>query len=84
MTCREFVEFLWRYIEDELSPVERVAFDDHIADCPDCTTYLQQYHDTVRMGKEAITISNDQVPSTVPEDLVQAILKSRRATLKER
>ena len=78
MTCREFIEFLWRYIEGELSPAERTTFDDHIANCSACTRYLQQYHDTVHTGKEAVAISNDQVPSTIPEELLQAILKSRR------
>jgi len=78
MTCREFVEFLWRYVEGELSPAERSTFDDHIANCPDCKRYLRQYHDTVRMGKQAVISSAAQVPSDVPGDLVQAILKSRR------
>ena len=77
MTCREFIEFLWRYIEDELPPTERTTFDDHLAKCPHCVKYLQQYQDTVRMGKTAIIASNEQTPAAVPEDLVQAILKSR-------
>lgn len=79
MTCREFVEFLWRYLEDELSRAERNTFDDHIANCPHCEQYLQQYQDTVRMGKQAVVSSDAPVPSDVPEDLVQAILKARRA-----
>ena len=77
MTCREFIEFLWRYIEGELPPAERTTFDDHLAKCPHCVKYLQQYQDTVRMGKPAIIASNEQIPAAVPEDLVQAILKSR-------
>lgn len=79
MTCREFVEFLWRYLENELSPAERTIFDEHVADCPDCIEYVRQYQDTTRMGKETVTCSNDPVPSDVPEDLVQAILKAGRA-----
>ncbi len=78
MTCREFIEFLWRYIEDKLSPTERLTFDDHIADCPDCKRYLQQYQDTVRIGKQAVVSSDALVPADVPEDLVQAILQSQR------
>ena len=78
MTCREFIEFLWRYLEDELSPTERLTFDDHIAACPDCKRYLQQYRDTVRMGKQAVASSDAPVPPDVPEELVQAILQSQR------
>lgn len=81
MTCREFVEFLWRYLEDDLPLTERNTFDEHLAKCPHCTQYLQQYQDTVRMGKEAIAPSSAPVPSEVPEDLVQAILKARSAPL---
>ncbi len=79
MTCREFVEFLWRYLEEELPLAERNTFDDHIANCPHCERYLRQYHDTVRMGKAAVANSAAPIPSDVPEDLVQAILKARQA-----
>jgi anti-sigma factor RsiW len=77
MTCREFVEFLWRYIDNELPQAERTAFDDHLAKCPHCVKYLQQYQDTIRIGKAAVVASTDPVPAEVPEDLIQAILHSR-------
>ena len=77
MTCREFVEFLWRYIDNELSQAERTTFDDHLAKCPHCVKYLQQYQDTVRIGKAAVVASTDPVPAEVPADLIQAILHSR-------
>ncbi|MBM4256001.1 MAG: hypothetical protein FJ147_08905 [Deltaproteobacteria bacterium] len=77
MTCREFVEFLWCYIDNDLSPVERATFDEHLAKCPDCVKYLQQYQATTRIGKAVEVSSSEPIPSDVPEDLVQAILKSR-------
>jgi len=77
MTCREFVEFLWRYVDDELSKAERTTFDDHLAKCPHCVKYLQQYQDTIRMGKAAVITSTDPIPDEVPEELVQAILQAR-------
>jgi anti-sigma factor RsiW len=77
MTCREFVEFLWRYIDNELPQAERTTFDDHLAKCPHCVKYLQQYQDTIRIGKAAVVASTDPVPAEVPEDLIQAILHSR-------
>jgi len=77
MTCREFIEFLWRYIEGNLSPAERSTFTAHLAKCPDCVQYLQQYQDTARAGKVVIAVADEPVPAKVPEDLVQAILKSR-------
>jgi anti-sigma factor RsiW len=77
MTCREFVEFLWRYIDNDLSPGERSTFDDHLTKCPHCVKYLQQYQATTQAGKAAVAASDNAVPADVPEDLVQAILHAR-------
>ena len=77
MNCREFVEFLWRYTEDELTPPERITFDDHLARCPHCMEYLHSYQETIRIGKVALTPSEGVVPAEVPEDLIEAILASR-------
>ena len=80
MTCREFVEFVWRYTEGALSPVERGTFDEHLAKCPHCVKYLQQYQEAARVGKATIFTSSEPIPSEVPEDLVQAILRARTKT----
>jgi anti-sigma factor RsiW len=77
MTCREFIEFLWRYFDDELSPTERENFDLHVAQCPHCLQYLHSYQDTVRIGKTVLADSEEPLPSEVPEELVQAILAAR-------
>jgi anti-sigma factor RsiW len=78
MTCREFVEFLWRYTANELSPEERATFDAHIAACRHCEKYLRSYRETIRVEKKALLESDDSVPAEVPEDLIEAILASRR------
>jgi len=79
MTCREFVEFVWRFVEDELRPEERAQFDEHLVKCPHCVKYLQSYRDTVRAGRVVFRNLENAVPADVPEDLVQAILASRAA-----
>jgi anti-sigma factor RsiW len=79
LTCREVVEFLWRYEENELSPAERAAFDAHLADCPCCGTYLASYRETVALEHEAFGDLDAWVPESVPEDLVKGILAARRA-----
>lgn len=80
MTCREFVEFLWRYIEDGLRSEEREVFDEHLAKCPHCVKYLQSYRETTRIGRSVFANGEDPVPADVPEDLVQAILTARTRT----
>lgn len=77
MTCREFVEFLWRYTAGELSPEERATFDAHLAACRHCVKYLHSYQETTRIGKKTLLESDDPVPAEVPEDLIKAILASR-------
>lgn len=77
MTCREFVEFLWRYTSDELPPEERATFDAHIATCQHCVQYLHSYQKTILLGKVALIASEEAVLAEVPEELIQAILASR-------
>ena len=79
LTCREFIEFLWQYEANELSPEERARFDDHLRRCDPCVRYVQSYRETMRIGKAALTPTEDQVPATVPEELIQAILSSRES-----
>ncbi len=46
-TCQDLVELVTDYLEDTLSPEQRVAFELHIADCPHCKEYLDQIHRTI-------------------------------------
>jgi anti-sigma factor RsiW len=77
MTCREFIEFLWRYLSDELPMTERAHFDEHLKECPNCVHYMQSYKDTIKIGKVALAPTDEPVPADVPEELIQAILSSR-------
>jgi anti-sigma factor RsiW len=78
MTCREFIEFLIDYFEGNLSSHERQEFTTHLAECEDCTAYLISYEQTIRLGKAAFADPDAPLPSDVPDELVQAILASRR------
>ncbi|HEX4590903.1 MAG TPA: zf-HC2 domain-containing protein [Gemmataceae bacterium] len=77
MNCREFTEFLNLYFDGELAAAERAVFDEHLAECPDCTAYLQNYAATVRLGRAAFD-TNGSVPAAVPADLVAAVLAALR------
>lgn len=77
MTCRELTEFLDAYLENELAAAERREFDRHLVVCRDCVTYLTTYRTAVRMGKLALGQPDAPLPEDVPEDLIDAILKSR-------
>jgi anti-sigma factor RsiW len=75
LTCRELADFLGDYVSGELSPEVRMVFEEHLAECPDCVTYLRTYEDAIRLARNAV--GSDPVPPTVPAELVQAILAAR-------
>jgi anti-sigma factor RsiW len=74
MTCREVVEYLMAYLDGELPEAERLVFEEHLAECPDCVHYLETYRETVRLGRDACRGED----GPVPEDLVRAILAARK------
>jgi len=52
MTCRELVELVTDYLEDALDAEARDRFEEHLALCPGCETYLQQMAETAeRLGQ---------------------------------
>ena len=78
MTCRELVDFLGAYLDGELSDEVRRRFEEHLAACPECATYLKTYRQTVKLTKRAFQDLDGPLPAGVPEDLVKAILAARR------
>ncbi len=79
LSCRELIEFLIAYLEDELAPEERAAFEAHLAVCPYCVDYVASYRETIHLGKRALAAEAEALEN-VPEQLVDAILASRNRT----
>ena len=48
MPCRELVELVTDYLEDRLSAQDRARFEQHLAACDACRTYLVQFQQTIR------------------------------------
>jgi anti-sigma factor RsiW len=72
------VDFLMAYIDQDLAPDVRRTFEDHIHECPPCLAYLESYRETVRLGKSLCADPEGAAPDDVPEELVRAILASRK------
>jgi predicted anti-sigma-YlaC factor YlaD len=49
MTCKELVELVTEYLEGTLSALDCARFEEHLAECPGCRTYLQQMRQTIRV-----------------------------------
>ena len=78
MTCREFTDFIHSYLDRELPDAERSEFEHHLALCEPCVRYLESYRRTLDLCKSAYVDEQEPVPNDVPEELIQAILASRR------
>jgi anti-sigma factor RsiW len=78
VTCREFADFMADYLSGEL-PADTVArFETHLSVCENCTIYLANYRKAARLGRQVFADDEAPVPDDVPEELVRAILASRR------
>ena len=80
LTCEALLDFLDDYVEGRLTSPGRECFEEHLARCPDCVSYLNGYRGTMRVltliGQESVDILED-----APRGLVEAILAARRTAL---
>jgi anti-sigma factor RsiW len=49
LTCKELVEVITDYLEDRMPAERRLLFEEHVAFCDWCQTYLEQVRATVRL-----------------------------------
>jgi anti-sigma factor RsiW len=67
LTCKELVDLVTDYLEQRLSAPDRARFDEHLAACPYCTTYLEQMRQTVRtLG----CLPEDSIPPAALDELL--------------
>ena len=76
LSCRQIVDFVDAYRTGALAPAERLRFEGHLAECPECRDYLAAYAQAVGLSKEAI--GEGSGADAIPEALVRAILASRQ------
>jgi anti-sigma factor RsiW len=69
LTCRQLAEIITDYFEGALSAVDRVRFDEHLAECDNCARYVEQMRATVAAtGK----IAAGDIPPAVRAELLEA------------
>jgi anti-sigma factor RsiW len=49
LTCKELVELVTNYLEGSLPRRDRKRFERHIAGCTNCTHYVAQFRETIRL-----------------------------------
>jgi predicted anti-sigma-YlaC factor YlaD len=50
MTCRELVEVVTDYHEGSMPVDQRLLFEEHLAFCSWCRTYVEQMRQTIRLA----------------------------------
>lgn len=69
MSCAELVELVTDYFEGVLPTPELIRFEDHLAACPPCRTYLTQMRQTVSsLGH----LTEDRVDTNTRDTLLDA------------
>lgn len=67
LTCQELVELVTDYFEGVLAEGDVQRFEEHLADCEGCVSYLRQMHTTLRiLGR----LREDDVPPEVRDYLL--------------
>lgn len=67
LQCRDIVELLAEYIDGALDPAMTQALTAHLADCQECTAFLNTYRGTVKMTRE---LREEELPAPLRERLL--------------
>jgi anti-sigma factor RsiW len=76
LNCRDLIELIAAYSDDELDDATRAAFEHHLAHCRSCRAYLRSYLQTIELAR---TLPLSDCHCDAPEELVDAILRRRSA-----
>jgi anti-sigma factor RsiW len=75
LTCQDFVELVTDYLEGALDEDTVRRFEEHLALCPGCDTYLSQMKETAaRLGE----IPVESLPAETQSTLLSAFRDFRR------
>ena len=77
MTCEQFVELVTAYLDGTLTDEEHRAFDEHLALCPGCDRYLDQFRTTIDLLGE---LPEESISSPGRERLLDAFAEWRRTS----
>jgi predicted anti-sigma-YlaC factor YlaD len=69
ITCKELVEVVTDYLEGRMPPDRRLLFEEHVAFCSWCQTYLDQMRETIRITG---TLTEDDLSTETRDALLEA------------
>ncbi len=74
ITCEAFEDFVLAYLEDELPPRQKWAFEFHLRLCRECREYLYAYRTALAVAVASGREAPVSLPDHVPDDLVAAVV----------
>ena len=76
LSCQEIVELVTDYIEGALPRRDRKRFEEHIAGCDGCRTYLAQMRTTIiRVGR----LTEETIPPAARDKFLEVFREWRTA-----
>lgn len=73
ITCRKLNDLIYDHIEGDLTDKQTVLFERHIRVCPMCRNFYKTYKATYEAKSHISPYSKLDVPSAVPQNLIDAI-----------
>jgi anti-sigma factor RsiW len=71
LVCQQAVELVTDYLEGKLRRAERRRFETHLSGCPNCTEYVAQLRETIRLTGLIGQAASEDLPPQLRDDLVQ-------------
>ena len=76
MNCIQLVDLVTDYLEGSIPADQRARFEEHVAGCDGCTTYLEQFRITIRLSG---MLSEEQIATDARESLL-SVFRDWRTT----
>jgi len=78
LTCKEFDDFMIDYLEGGLPLWQKYMCWLHVKLCRECAHFVRQYQRVIALGQNAFDNPGDEVPDSVPEELINVALSYRK------
>jgi predicted anti-sigma-YlaC factor YlaD len=75
LSCQELVELVTDYFDDQMTLPERMRFEEHLAVCGPCRTYLHQMRETIKLTG---ALREESIPDDAKDVLLRTFREFKR------